>query len=130
MSGRRMHRAGALLQPVVADPASDELVPVPVGNAVRNWPLSFELVDHLRANYTPCMTVAFPRGVVHGVGLRFDETLDTTEDWDLVVRAAAVVGVDVDQRETLLEGRQGMGGVWQAWRRAGALPPRRTTSRR
>ena len=35
--------------------------------------------------------------------------------------AADSVARDPALFETLLEGRQGMGGVWQAWRRAGAL---------
>lgn len=90
----QMLRAGALLQPVVDDPRFEGLVPMSAGNAIRNWPLPFRLVDHLRANYTPCMSVAFPRGTFHLLGLRFDETLDTTEDWDLIVRTAGVVGVE------------------------------------
>jgi hypothetical protein len=35
--------------------------------------------------------------------------------------AADSIARDPARFETLLEGRQGMGGVWQAWRRAGAL---------
>ncbi len=46
------------------------------------------------ANYTPFMSIAFPRGAVHDLGLRFDETLDTTEDWDFIVRCAAALGVE------------------------------------
>ena len=38
------------------------------------------------------MSVAFPRGAMHGLGMRFDETLDTTEDWDYC-RCAAALGV-------------------------------------
>ena len=29
----------------------------------------------------------------HDLGFRFDETLTTTEDWDYLMRVAAVVGV-------------------------------------
>ena len=39
------------------------------------------------------MTVAFPRGAVQDLGLRFDETLHANEDWEYVVRCAAVLGV-------------------------------------
>ena len=39
------------------------------------------------------MALALPRGVVVDLGERFDEDLDTTEDWDLLLRAAGVAGV-------------------------------------
>ncbi|WP_110181048.1 glycosyltransferase family A protein [Nocardioides solisilvae] len=89
----RMLRAVALLQPVRRDPAHDEPLPCPVEPARLEWPWEFDAADHLRGNHTPCMTVAFPRGLFDPLALRFDETLDTTEDWDMVVRAACVVGV-------------------------------------
>jgi hypothetical protein len=57
------------------------------------WPDTFRIVDHLCDNASPLMTCAFPRGVFDDLGLRFDENLDTTEDWDMLVRAAAVTGV-------------------------------------
>ncbi|SFR85403.1 Glycosyl transferase family 2 [Agromyces sp. CF514] len=53
----------------------------------------FSFVTHLYANQTPFMTVAFPRGVFHDLGERFDETLTTTEDWDYLLRAASLLGV-------------------------------------
>jgi hypothetical protein len=71
----------------------DTLCAVSVDDPFREWPMDFSLVDHLVANYSPFMTVAFPRGAFHDLGLRFDESLDTTEDWDLLVRCAAVLGV-------------------------------------
>lgn len=90
-------RAGALRQDVVPlqveTPQGEVMCPSAEGAAFPDWPLDFSLVDHLRANFSPFMTVAFPRGVVHELGLRFDESLDTTEDWHFLVRAAAVVGV-------------------------------------
>ncbi len=55
------------------------------------WALRFHLVDHLVANETPCMAAAFPRAVVEQ-GLRFDEELSTTEDWDFLVRAVVATG--------------------------------------
>ncbi|WP_185995383.1 glycosyltransferase family 2 protein [Nocardioides campestrisoli] len=86
-------RSVALLQPVRTDPSTDEFLPRAVAPARREWPLRYEMIDHLRANYSPCMTIAFPRGIFHSLSLRFDETLNTTEDWDLIVRSAGVVGV-------------------------------------
>ena len=72
----------------------DTLSAVSVGDPFREWPLDFALVTHLLANYSPFMSVAFPRGAVHDLGLRFDESLDTTEDWDFIVRCAAALGVE------------------------------------
>ena len=90
----RMLRAVAIRQDVLALPAREDVCPVSVGEAFRDWPLTFELIDHLRGNYSPCMTIAFPRGLFHDLGFRFDETLNTTEDWEFIVRGAAMVGVE------------------------------------
>ncbi len=77
----------------VAPVGADDLRAVSVGDPFRPFPMDFNLIDHLVTNYSPIMTIAFPRGGFHDLGLRFDESLDTTEDWDLVVRTAAVLGV-------------------------------------
>lgn len=89
----RVLRAVAVRQDVAPVGGIDTLCAVSVDDAFREWPMDFSLVDHLVANYSPFMTVAFPRGAFHDLGLRFDESLDTTEDWDLLVRCAAVLGV-------------------------------------
>lgn len=89
----KLLRSVALLQPVRDDPTTPEFVPRAVAPLKAEWPLHYEMVDHLRANYSPCMTIAFPRGIFHDLSMRFDETLNTTEDWDLIVRSAGVVGV-------------------------------------
>lgn len=57
------------------------------------YPAHFDLLSHLSGNFSPNNTLAFPRGVFHDLNLRFDEDLTTTEDWDFLVRAAAIVGV-------------------------------------
>ena len=57
------------------------------------YPSSFDLLEHLRSNSTPNCSVAFPRGVFQYLNIRFDEDLTTTEDWDFLLRTAAVVGV-------------------------------------
>jgi glycosyltransferase involved in cell wall biosynthesis/2-polyprenyl-3-methyl-5-hydroxy-6-metoxy-1,4-benzoquinol methylase len=57
------------------------------------WPRSYDAVAHLHANYTPNMSIAFPAEVFREDGLWFDETLETTEDWDLMTRAAMSHGV-------------------------------------
>jgi glycosyltransferase involved in cell wall biosynthesis len=66
------------------------------------YPATFEFVDHLRQNFTPNTAIAFPRGIVHDMGIRFDESLTTTEDWDFIMRAACVVGVASAPRITSL----------------------------
>ena len=58
-----------------------------------DWPAVYKAVAHLHANSTPFMSVAFPVAVFRDLGLRFDETLDTQEDWHLTTRAAMICGV-------------------------------------
>ena len=44
------------------------------------------------------MTIAFPVDVIRRLKYHFDETLETTEDWDFLMKVASVTGVqDVDQ---------------------------------
>ena len=92
----RLLRAATLRQDVKRVEAHGRATAVPVGQPRCVWPLSFELVDHLNVNATPCMTVAFPRGVYHALRYRFIESMMTTEDWEYLVRAAAIVGVESD----------------------------------
>jgi hypothetical protein len=89
----RVLRTVAVRQDVAPVGGIDTLCAVSVEDPFREWPLDFSLIDHLINNYSPIMTVAFPRGAYQALGLRFDESLDTTEDWDLVVRCASVLGV-------------------------------------
>lgn len=89
----RALRAAALLQEVEAVTTDGQTAAVPVGAPVEHWPKPFHLLDHLLMNGTPPMTIAFPRAVFHELGERFDEQLDTTEDWDFLLRAVALVGV-------------------------------------
>lgn len=93
-------RTVALHQRVLPLEDDDNVCAVPVGPLSQAWPSTFDLVDHLGTNASPCMTVAFPRGVFHGLGYRFDEDLDTLEDWDFLARSAAVVGVASDPEVT------------------------------
>lgn len=73
-----------------------------VGPVENIYPRVFDFVDHLRQNYTPNTAIAFPRGIFHDLGLRFDETLTTTEDWDFIMRAVSVVGVESHAEITCL----------------------------
>jgi Glycosyl transferase family 2 len=60
---------------------------------LMDWPGTYDALSHLIANSTPFMSVAFPRGLFHDLGWRFDEELSTIEDWQLTTRAAMVCGV-------------------------------------
>lgn len=68
-----------------------------VGVRAESTPLpyssEFDLLDHLRGNQSPPVSIAFPRGAFHDLSLMFDESLTTTEDWDYMMRVILVVGV-------------------------------------
>ncbi|MCS5722018.1 glycosyltransferase family 2 protein [Herbiconiux sp. CPCC 203407] len=63
------------------------------GPPERMFPGTFDFLEHLSYNSTPPVSVAFPRGPFHDLKIRFDETLETTEDWDYLMRVAAITGV-------------------------------------
>ena len=89
----RVLRTNAWRQDVEATAVDGAVHARPVGEPQEAWPRDFQLLDHLLMNHTPNMTVAFPREVFHDLGERFDESLDTTEDWDFLLRVATLVGV-------------------------------------
>ncbi|WP_440708502.1 methyltransferase domain-containing protein [Herbiconiux sp. YIM B11900] len=53
----------------------------------------FSFIEHLSLNSTPFMSAAIPRALYRDLGMRYDDTLTTTEDWDYLLRAVSVVGV-------------------------------------
>jgi hypothetical protein len=63
------------------------------GAPERIYPPVFDFLEHLSYNSTPPISVAFPRGPFHDLKIVFDETLETTEDWDYLMRVAAITGV-------------------------------------
>lgn len=89
----RALRANALRQEVEAIQVDGQLAARDLGEPQAVWPVDFNLLEHLLVNHTPNMTIAFPREVFHDLGERFDEALDTTEDWDFLLRVASLVGV-------------------------------------
>jgi hypothetical protein len=58
-----------------------------------HYPPRFDLFEHLYENRSPPVSLAFPRSVFRDLGQRFDEALTTIEDWDYLLRVAAIVGV-------------------------------------
>ncbi|QGG58187.1 methyltransferase domain-containing protein [Paenibacillus sp. B01] len=59
----------------------------------RDYPAEFDYLTMLHHNQCPGLCLAFPRSVYHDFGLRFDETINTVEDWDFILRATFICGV-------------------------------------
>lgn len=95
-------RAVAVRQHVVAREVDGDVHAEQQGDLDRPWPATFSFLDHLLVNSTPPISVAFPRAVFADLGERFDESLDTTEDWDFLMRTAGLVGVACSPAETSL----------------------------
>ncbi|MCP3043457.1 methyltransferase domain-containing protein [Xanthomonas euvesicatoria] len=52
----------------------------------------FDFLQHLIQNQTPPVSMAVPRCSFQELGIRFDESLSTTEDWDFLMRTANICG--------------------------------------
>lgn len=63
------------------------------GRPRTRWDEDYSLLSHLVDNHSPVHGYAYPRGVFHEFGLKFDESLPVLEDWDVLVRASSLVGV-------------------------------------
>lgn len=92
-------RPGQVIRGLVFNQDS-EVVPVRGSSGVRAtgaptvaYREEFYLVDHVAQNESPTLGWAFPRSLYTDFGLRFDEDLSTTEDWDFLLRAAQLAGV-------------------------------------
>lgn len=87
----------ARTQVLVQNFVAAEVLGQPVTRAVNSpsapYDEEFFLYRHLFQNQTPIHGYAFPRSVITDLGLRYDESLTTTEDWDLLLRAASLTGV-------------------------------------
>jgi SAM-dependent methyltransferase len=53
----------------------------------------FSLTQHLVENQSPPIGWVFPRSLVTDFGLRYDDSMTTTEDWEFLLRAAELAGV-------------------------------------
>jgi SAM-dependent methyltransferase/glycosyltransferase involved in cell wall biosynthesis len=65
-------------------------------DGVWSWP------EHFLQNRTPICTFAVPRRVTDTLRLRFDESLEVSEDWDFFMRSVLVAGIATDTRITSL----------------------------
>ena len=60
----------------------------------------FDLIRQLTINNCPTMSLAFPKYPFEDYGIKFDENLDTTEDWDFLMRTCFVCGVSDSETPT------------------------------
>lgn len=59
----------------------------------KTYCCDFNYLAQIIVNYCPLLSLAFPSFVFQRWGIQFDESLTTTEDWDFLMRTAAVCGV-------------------------------------
>lgn len=59
-----------------------------------DYPIEFDHVAHLRDNLTPNNGYAFPRTLVCELHQGWDESLPVLEDWEHLLRAASICGVE------------------------------------
>lgn len=58
----------------------------------------FDWIDEVNINTCPPVGLAFPAYAFKELGIKFDETLNTTEDWDFLMRTAFITGVvDIEE---------------------------------
>lgn len=68
------------------------------GPPQNNFCVDFHSIKQLYGNSCPVLGLAFPLNPFREMGIRFDETLDTTEDWDFLMKMSSICGV-VDIKE-------------------------------
>lgn len=67
----------------------------------------FSLARHVAANQSPTLGWITPRWLVEERGLRFDDSMTTTEDWEFLLRAAEIAGVTDTEEPTSIYRRYG-----------------------
>ena len=72
---------------------SGTTIPRAVGAPTTPFCKDFKLVDEIAINVCPPVCLAFPAFVFNELGIHFDESLTTTEDWDYLMRVAFITGV-------------------------------------
>jgi glycosyltransferase involved in cell wall biosynthesis len=72
------------------DTSSEQFQPVA---APVSFPPSFDYIDHLVESGTPFCSVALPVAALRAHRIRFDESLDVSEDYDVLIRASQLCGV-------------------------------------
>lgn len=64
-----------------------------VGTTQNQFCRDFHAINEMYGNYCPLLGLAFPLFPFRYMGIRFNETLDTTEDWDYLMRIRCICGV-------------------------------------
>ncbi len=99
----------------VRRPAPEEeamgAVPVTLTKPLAESGERFDAISHLALNTTPLSSVALPRSLVTELHFRFDEQLAAGEDWDFLLRAALVVGVEDTGHVTAIHQRWAADGT-------------------
>lgn len=72
------------------------------GSPQNQFCRDFHMINELYGNYCPTLGLAFPLFPFRYMGFRFNETLDTTEDWDYLMRVSSICGVADIQEPTCL----------------------------
>lgn len=97
----RLMRARVGTQDVRAGGVVDGIATSGIHSPVRDeYPLHFDAFRHFELNASPFMGWAFPRILFSRLGVRFDESLDLCEDWDVVLRGTTMLGVHEIDRVT------------------------------
>ncbi len=89
-------RIGVAVQDVVARPGAwDGQDGYDVVSRPRiPFPLEFDFAEHCFENWTPNNGYAVPRSLVTDLHQQWDESLEVLEDWDYLLRAAFLCGVE------------------------------------
>jgi len=80
----------------------DDPMPVTRSPLREDFAARFDFLDHLATNHTPINSLAIPASVFRDLHLRFDETLERCEDWDLLMRASELTGVSESGKPTAI----------------------------
>ena len=65
-----------------------------VSGFLKDYPEKVDFLQLLHHNLCPGLCLAFPVAVFKKFGYRFDEKLNTTEDWDFILRAYTICGME------------------------------------
>lgn len=105
----RILRANTAVQEIQPELASDGAETYrTLSLATKAYPSRFSILEHLTRNFSPFMSLAFPRVLATEFGIQADEELVVCEDWDLLLRGAALVGVaDVPHMTSIYRRWQG-----------------------
>lgn len=89
----RILRVWTVLQDVTVTEVNGLAGVTATGPAKSCYSPHFSLFEHVTANQSPPIGFVFPRSLHTDLGLSFDESMTTMEDYDFLLRAAQLAGV-------------------------------------